>query len=85
MGLPRQEYWSGLSFPSPGDLPNPGIKPWCPALQAGSLPLSHRGVVFSNKSIFPLILELDSPRKGLLRLPGQPTGLSRLQHSMKVS
>ena len=27
MGFPRQEYWSGLSFPSPGDLPNPGIKP----------------------------------------------------------
>ena len=27
MGLPRQEYWSGFPFPSPGDLPNPGIKP----------------------------------------------------------
>ena len=27
MGLSRQEYWSGLSFPSPGDLPDPGIKP----------------------------------------------------------
>ena len=27
MGFPRQEYWSGLSFPSPGDLPDPGIKP----------------------------------------------------------
>ena len=32
MGFSRQEYWSGLSFPSPGDLPNPGIKPGCPAL-----------------------------------------------------
>ena len=37
MGLPRQEYWSGLPFPSPGDLPNPGIKPRSPALQADSL------------------------------------------------
>ena len=37
MEFSRQEYWSGLSFVSPGDLPNPGIKPGCPALQAGSL------------------------------------------------
>ena len=34
----RQEYWSGLPFPSAGDLPDPGIKPWSPALQADSLP-----------------------------------------------
>jgi len=33
MGFPRQEYWSGLPFPSPGDLPNPGIEPASPALQ----------------------------------------------------
>ena len=32
MGFFRQEYWSGLPFPSPGDLPNPGIKPRSPAL-----------------------------------------------------
>ena len=37
MGLSRQEYWSGLLFPSSGDLPNPGIKPRSPALQADSL------------------------------------------------
>ena len=34
----RQEYWSRLPFYSPGDLPNPGIEPWSPALQADSLP-----------------------------------------------
>ena len=34
MGFSRQEYWSGLPFPSPGDLPNPGIEPGSPALQA---------------------------------------------------
>jgi len=33
----QQEYWSGLPFPSPGDLPNPGIKPWSPALHAEAL------------------------------------------------
>ena len=32
MGFPRQEYWSGLPFPSAGDLPNPGIEPESPAL-----------------------------------------------------
>ena len=32
MGFPRQEYWSGVPFPSPGDLPNPGIKPMSPEL-----------------------------------------------------
>ena len=37
MGFSRQEYYSGLTFPSPGDLPNPGIKPRCPALQADFL------------------------------------------------
>ena len=37
MGLSRQEYWSGLPFPSPGHLPNPGIKPRSPALQVASL------------------------------------------------
>jgi len=34
----RQEYWSGLPFASPGDLPDPGIKPWSPALPIDSLP-----------------------------------------------
>ena len=38
MGFSRQEFWSGLPFPSPGDLSDPGIKPGSPALQAGALP-----------------------------------------------
>ena len=37
MGFSRQEYWSGLPFPSPGDLPDPGIEPRSPALQTDSL------------------------------------------------
>ena len=37
MGFSRQEYWSGLPFPSPGDLPSPGQEPGSPALQADSL------------------------------------------------
>ena len=42
-GVSRQEYWSGLPCSPPGDLPNPGIKPRSPALQADSLPLSYLG------------------------------------------
>ena len=38
MGFSRQECWSGLPFPSPGNLPNPGIEPGSPALPAGALP-----------------------------------------------
>ena len=38
MGFCRQEYWSGLPFPSPGELPNPGIEPRSPVLQADALP-----------------------------------------------
>ena len=38
MGFSRQKYWSGLPFPSPEDLPHPGIEPWFPVSQADSLP-----------------------------------------------
>ena len=43
VGFSRQEYWSGLPFPSPGDLPNPGIEPRSPALQADTLPSEPPG------------------------------------------
>ena len=43
MGFPRQEYWSGLPFPSPGDFSDPGIEPASSALQADSLPARPPG------------------------------------------
>ena len=43
MGFFRQEYWSGLPFPPPEDLPDPGIEPWTPAMQADSLPFEPPG------------------------------------------
>ncbi len=43
MGFSRQEYWSGLPFPTPGDLPNPGIKPGSPAWLADPLPAEPQG------------------------------------------
>ena len=43
MEFSKPEYWSGESFPTPGDLPNPGIKPRSPTLQADSLPAEPPG------------------------------------------
>ena len=70
MGFFRQEYWSGLPFPSPRDLPNPGIEPGSPALEADAqrrltseppgkpLLSAKRRVKFLSKVIFK-ILELE--------------------------
>ena len=43
MGFPRQEYWSGLPFPSPGNLPDPGIEPMSPTLVGGFFTAEPRG------------------------------------------
>ena len=43
IGFSRQEYWGGLPFPSPEDLPDPGTEPWSPALQADSLTSEQPG------------------------------------------
>ena len=68
MGFTRQEYWSGLPFSSPGDLPDPGIEPRSPALQADSLLPEPPGklivrfrYILSNQSILKEI----SPRISL--------------------
>ena len=55
LGFSRQEYWSGLPYLPPGDLPNPGIEPGSPALQADSLPLSRQQkpcLVFNSDTHF---------------------------------
>ena len=43
MGFSRQEYWSGLPFPSPGDFPDPGIEPGSPAMEADALTSEPQG------------------------------------------
>ena len=53
MGFSRQEYWSGLPFPSPGDLPHQGIES---ALEADSLLLSHQGS--PELSLFLLVIKI---------------------------
>ena len=65
MGFPRQEYWSGLPFPSSGDLPDPGIKPTSPALASrfftaeppGKPHISHINNLFSNVYLISYYLE----------------------------
>ena len=51
MGFSRQEYWSGLPFPSPGDLPDSGIEPGSPALQADALPSESPGKQYYIRDI----------------------------------
>ena len=58
MGFSRQEYWSGLPFPSAGDLPYPGIEPRSPALQADALPSEPPGK--PPKKIFTPGLKLNN-------------------------
>ena len=56
MGFSRQEYWSGLPFPSPGDLPNPGIEPRSPTLQADALISEPPGK--HSQNLVPLYLDV---------------------------
>ena len=58
LGVSRQEYWGGFPFPSPGDLPDPGIKPGSPTLQADSLLSEPPGKPYIY--IYPLFLRFFS-------------------------
>ena len=62
MRFSRQGYWNGLPFPSPGDLPNPGIKPGSPALQAESLPTELQG---KPVAVSPAHAKDDNFKRGL--------------------
>jgi hypothetical protein len=64
MGFSRQEYWSGLPFPSPGDLPDPGIKPGSPAFQADALtsePPGKPSLINKTSAISRILLLLGVP------------------------
>ena len=56
MGFSRQEYWSGVPFPSPGDLPDPGIEPGSPTLQADSLSSEPLGKHHDNLLLGDILL-----------------------------
>ena len=79
LGFSRQEYWSGLPFPSPGDLPDPGIEPGSPVLQADTSPSEPPG-----KKYLPLFTreERQSVQKMVL---GEQDGFMRkpeIEHSL---
>ena len=59
MGFSRQEYWSGLPFPSPGHLPHPGTETRSPALQADALLSEPPGKTFQEKSVNEICSPLD--------------------------
>ena len=63
MGFSKQEYWSELPFPSPRNLPNPGIKSISPALQMDSLPLSYQRSSISESLLFncPVVSDSATP------------------------
>ena len=60
MGFPRQEYWSGLPFPSPGDLPDPGIKPKSPALAGRFFTTEPPGKPRKCNNVWQIILKLST-------------------------
>ena len=87
MGFSRQEYWSGLPCPPPGNLPNPGIEPASPGLPADSLLLSHEGSPMKTYlATGHFILKNTSPYKGKAAVQSQlsPTALSASLHKVKA-
>ena len=72
MGFSRQEYWSGLPFPSPGDLPDPGIEAGSPTLQADSSPSEPPGKTRSLRKLLHWIGDTIQPSHSLLSLSSCP-------------
>ena len=73
MGFSRQEYWSGLPFPSPGDLPHPGIEPRSPTLQADALTSEPPGKP-ANLHIIPYKQE-----EAKVPLPSETRGVKSME------
>ena len=82
IGFSRQEYWRGLPFPSPGDLPDSGIEPGSPALQADSLPSElpgkpgRLGLAFNQEANFEILLS----RAGVVPFCPRRTDVKGLSH-----
>ena len=82
MGFSRQEYWSGLPFPSPGDLPDPGIKPRFPALQADTLPSEPpgkpQGNTLESLKLYPRATCTDTDNISTIVLKKRPCNTSSI-------
>ena len=84
IGFSRQEYWSGLPFPSPGDLPNPGIETSSPTLQADTLPSEPPGKPKSIKSKVHSLLKIYCFRIQYTLIQASMNRLSRYQNNIKT-
>ena len=87
MGFSRQEYWSGLPFPSPGDLPDPGMEPESPALQAHFLlsePDSIKWLAAWPRQSLGISGEFVSPEGGVAFLPTPPLQPALLPPSLDL-
>ena len=78
MEFSRQEYWSGLPWPPPGDLPDPGIEPRFPALQADSLQLSHQGSPFLLREYCSIVANVYKETQLNIYLLKVPSSLKEL-------
>ena len=81
MEFSRQEYWSGLPFPSPGDLPDPGIEPRSRALQADALPSEPPGKVENTPTTKTFCPKINSTEIGKSWSLGQHRYVTKLLKS----
>ena len=81
MRFSRQEYWSGLPFPSPGDIPDPGLKQGSSALQADSLPTELQGKPLHQHPSFQISLQ-PAPAFLLFRVTGLQLSRSIVSDSL---
>ena len=81
MVFPRQDYWSGLPFPSPGDFPYPGIEPAALTLQADCLPLSHLGKSVCTLSLLHVYFYLSCSTETYFLLGQFPHSLPITAHT----
>ena len=85
MEFSRQEYWRGLPFPSPGDLPSPGLEPRSPELQADSLPTELLGKPWKRLNTPRILSGVDIFDKQGLRQWAKTTTTKRTLPSNRVS
>ena len=85
MGFSREKYWSGLPFPSPGDLPDPGIEPRSPALQAHDLPTELWGQPLGSMDILTILISSNPWTWNLFHLFMSSSVLSSMCYSFQCT
>ena len=81
MGFPRQEYWSGLPCPIPGNLPDSGIEPTSPAVQVDSLPTEPPGKPIKIRNLYKKLSHIPQHAGEIIFILWGQGGWARLTHS----